>query len=327
MKAFTDIGQFRQVVRAVKDHHDFKGKDDNDSPIYRHDSPYPTLKFRGTVKIHGSNSAIVKYADGHYEYQSRERVLSIEADNCCFMLNMLNKNIDKLFEGIAFKESCAIYGEWCGNGVQGKTAISNLSKRLILFAIRIDDVYHNFYDYRHLKIEEQDIYNIFQFENYELDIDFNYPEIAQNKLIEYTNNIEKQCPIGMYFGVEGIGEGAVWEYNNGTVRYIFKVKGKKHQNSKVKKMASIDIEEVQNIRDFVEYAVTENRLKQGLDKMKELCVPYEKSSTGIYVKWAYNDVIKEEQDTIVKNKIDPKKIGSYISKKAKNFWFNYLDNI
>lgn len=119
----------------------------------------------------------------------------------------------------------------------------------------------------------------------------------------------------------------MWEYNNGTVRYIFKVKGKKHQNSKVKKMASIDIEEVQNIRDFVEYAVTENRLKQGLDKMKELCVPYEKSSTGIYVKWAYNDVIKEEQDTIVKNKIDPKKIGSYISKKAKNFWFNYLDNI
>lgn len=72
MQKFTDIGQFREVIRAVKQHHDYVGKDENNEPIYKHDTPYPTLRFRGTVKLHGTNSAIVKYKD-KIEFQSRER--------------------------------------------------------------------------------------------------------------------------------------------------------------------------------------------------------------------------------------------------------------
>ncbi len=327
MKTFTDIGQFREVIRAVKSHHDFKGKNEDDTPIYIHDSPYPTLKFHGTVKLHGTNSGIVKYKDGHYEYQSRERLLDITHDNSCFMLNMSNCNIEKLFEGIEFNDHCAIYGEWCGQGIQKGVAISSLPKMWVLFAVKIDDVYQDMRNYKHLKDEEYRIFNIYQFENYELDINFNEPEIAQNKLVELTQKVEAQCPVGKYFGIEGVGEGCVWEYINDTTRYIFKVKGEKHQNSKVKKLASIDVEEVNNIREFVEYAVTENRMKQGIDKMKELGVPYEMKSTGTYLRWVFEDVIKEENDTIIKNGIDVKKIGSYISAKAKTYWFTYLNKI
>ncbi|MDD5651091.1 MAG: hypothetical protein PHF86_11855, partial [Candidatus Nanoarchaeia archaeon] len=220
-----------------------------------------------------------------------------------------------------------IYGEWCGQGIQKGVAISSLPKMWVLFAVKIDDVYQDMRNYKHLKDEEHRVFNIYQFENYELDINFNEPEIAQNKLVELTQKVEAQCPVGKYFGIEGVGEGCVWEYINDTTRYIFKVKGEKHQNSKVKKLASIDVEEVNNIREFVEYAVTENRMKQGIDKMKELGVPYEMKSTGTYIRWVFEDVIKEEMDTIVKNGIDVKKIGSFISAKAKTYWFTYLNKI
>lgn len=327
MKKFTDIGQFREVIRAIKSHSDYKGEDENGSPIYRHEAPYPILKFRGTVKLHGTSSAIIKYKDGHLEYQSRERVLEIGADNCCFMLTMsgLKDEVEKLFEGIEFNESCDIYGEWAGKGVQGKVAISELPKIWVIFAVKIDGVYQDMTNYRHLKNEEKRIFNSLQFENYELDIDFNQPEIAQNKLVEYTLKVEEECPVGKHFGVTGVGEGIVWEHLNGTERYIFKVKGVKHQNSKVKKLASVDVEAVNDLKDFVEYAVTENRMQQGIDKMKELGKPMEMSTTGDYLRWVYNDVIKEEEDTIIKNGIDVKKVGSFISNKARIFWLAYLD--
>lgn len=327
MKNFTDIGQFRNVIRAVKSHHDYIGKDENDNPIYRNDTPYPTIKFRGTIKLHGTNAAVIKYKDGHYEYQSRERVLNIKEDNKCFMLNMLNCDMDKLFSGIEFEEFCGIYGEWVGSGIQGGTALSRVPKMWVIFAVRIDNTYQDMANYKHLKIEDQRIFNILQFPYYEVDIDFNNPEDSQNKLVDYTTSVEKECPVGKYFGSQGVGEGVVWEHINDTARYIFKVKGEKHQNSKVKKLATVDVEAVKNIKEFVEYAVTENRMLQGIDKMVELHKPLKPPTTGDYIKWVYDDVIKEEQDTIVKNGIDPKKLNSYVAKKAQGFWFRYINEL
>lgn len=328
MKKFTDIGQFRDVIRAIKSHHDYVGKDENEDPIYRHESPYPTLKFRGTIKLHGTNSAIVMYKDGHIEYQSRERVLSIKEDNASFMLAMMNIDTKKLFEGIEFNDHCAIYGEWCGGNINKGIAIAGLPKMWVIFAVKVDDVYQDIEKYAHLKMEDQKIFNILQFEHYDIDIDFEKPEEAQNKIVELTLKVEAQCPVGKFFGNEGIGEGIVLECILGpTERFIFKSKGLKHSSSKVKKLASVDTEAVEGIRQFIEYAVTENRMQQGIDKMIEMKIPLDVKSTGEYLRWVYNDVIKEEQDTIVKNQLDVKKLGSYISAKARPFWMNYLDSL
>ena len=104
-----------------------------------------------------------------------------------------------------------------------------------------------------------------------------------------------------------------------------KVKGEKHQNSKVKTLTTVNVEEVENMREFIEYAVTENRMNQGIDKLIENHIPIEITSTGDFIKWVYNDVIKEESDTIIANKIDVKKLGAAVSTKAKPFWMNYLN--
>lgn len=337
MKRFTDIGQFRDIIRTVKINHDYKGKDENGTPIYNHDRSYPTLTFKGTIKLHGTSSAIVLYADNTVKYQSRERELSLEHDNNGFMLAMLSKQqsinsfITKLFNDLECTRYIAIYGEFCGKGIQSGVAISQLPKMFVIFGLKIDDVYYDISDYHWLpevekEMNENGIYLITQFENYTIDIDFNKPEMVQNRLGELTLGVEKQCPVGKYFGVEGVGEGIVWRYINNDKYYIFKVKGEKHQSSKVKTLAPVDIEEIENINKFIEYAVTENRLKQGIDKMVELGHPLETESTGEYLRWIFNDIIKEEKDTIVKNNINIKKIGSAISNKARVYWLNYLNN-
>ena len=126
MKKYPSIEQFRNVIKKVRLLHDFSGKDENGKPVYQHLSNYPTLKFHGTVKLHGTNSAVVKYSDGHIEFQSRERVLSLEGDNAGFMTAMSNKNLDFLFDGIEFNDFIAVYGEWCGGNIQKGVAINGL---------------------------------------------------------------------------------------------------------------------------------------------------------------------------------------------------------
>jgi len=331
MNSFTDIGQFRNVVKAVREHHDYQGRDASNKPFFQHLSSYPTLTFRGTVKLNGTNSGIVKKIIAKdpltysFDFESRENILSLEEDNYGFMKSMQSKDYEKLFNDISFNETCAIFGEWCGQGIQKKVAINQLPKMYVIFAVKIDNVYQDITNFQHLKIEDQQIYNIMQFPHFSMDIDFNNPELSQNKLVELTQNVEKECPVGKYFGISDIGEGIVWEYIDSDVRYIFKVKGEKHQNSKVKTLTTVDVEAITNIKNFVEYAVTENRLMQGIDKMVELRKPIDQTSTADYLRWVYNDVIKEEGDTMIANKIDPKKIGSAISAKARQFWLNYVN--
>lgn len=204
MKKFPSIEQFRNVIRSVKERHDYKGKDElGEFPLYRHDTPYPTLTFSGTVKLHGTNASVVLYKDGHIEYQSRENVLSLTKDNAGFMLNMSGKKIDFLFDGIEFEDYIAVYGEWCGQGIQKGVAISELPKMFVIFGCKVDGKWIEFERFDN----EQGIYNINQFPTYSIDIDFNQPELAQNTLVELTMDVEKECPVGKYFGISTIPSG------------------------------------------------------------------------------------------------------------------------
>ena len=77
MIKYPSIEQFRNVIRTVKERHDYQGKSENGEPIYQHVSPYPVIKFTGTVKLHGTNAGIVLCKDGTMSFQSRERQLTL----------------------------------------------------------------------------------------------------------------------------------------------------------------------------------------------------------------------------------------------------------
>lgn len=320
MKKFPSIEQYRNVIRKVKSNHDYKGKDEEGKAIYQHTENYPTLKFKGTVKLHGTNAGIVNYGD-RIEFQSRERVLSLEDDNAGFMNAMVNKDLDFLFNRFTPRDHIAIYGEWCGGNIQKGVAINGLEKMFVIFAIMIDDEWINIPEDLHNN--EIGIYNILQFPTYEIDIDFNNPELSQNKLIEMTIAIEESCPVGKFFNKEGIGEGIVFTCVSNT-ELRFKSKGEKHSSSKVKVLNSIDTELMESINEFVESVVSENRLEQGISYFNENNIDVDSKNTGEYLRWIVNDVLKEEKDTLEKSGLDEKKVKNAITAKARIWFLNRI---
>lgn len=317
MIKYPSIEQFRNVIRTVRERHDYQGKSETGEPIYQHDSPYPTIKFTGTTKLHGTNAAIVLYKDGPLRFQSRERRLTLTHDNAGFMLAMMGKQLEFLFEGISFNKSITIFGEWCGQGIQKGVAISQLPKMFVIFGCKVDDEWVRFTK----SDPNQLIFNINDFPNWEIDIDFNNPELSQNQLIEWTLEVETECPVGKAFGVTGVGEGIVFSADWNGTRLAFKSKGEKHSASKVKTIAAVDVDQINSINEFVDYVLTESRLNQGMDKLKELGKEVNQKSTGDFLRWIVNDVFKEEQDTIVENQLDPKKLNSALSNKARVWFF------
>ena len=214
MIKFPSVDQFRSVIRHVKTNAQYAGKDDDGNAIYDNSRPLPTLKFRGTVKLHGTNAGIVyDVVTDSISYQSRERELSLTSDNAGFMCYMMqheeiirdvvHQATREIFVPTQSIAKVAIFGEWCGGNIQKGVALNGLTKMFVVFAVKVvfaDETS------RWLPVGEFDIhypqyhvYNINTFPTYEIDIDFNFPEIAQNKMIEITDSIEKECPVGKHF--------------------------------------------------------------------------------------------------------------------------------
>lgn len=220
----------------------------------------------------------------------------------------------------------SIFGEWAGRGIQKGVGISEIDKSMFIFGAKISKQNDsNFTSYwvsiDNLRNKEVRIFNIEDYETYYINVDFNMPQLAQNKFIEITEQVEKECPISKAFGINnGLGEGVVWsvEYKGNTHR--FKVKGDKHSVTKVKKLASVDVEKLENIQEFVSYAVTENRFSQAVENV------FSKSDLDIkkmgdLIKWVINDIITEEMDTMIDNNLEPKDVNKYISVKVREMFF------
>jgi hypothetical protein len=340
MISFPSIEQFRNVIYNVRQKTFYDDKDSDGNIIVNEIKELPILTFEGTVKLHGSNAAIQYNVDNeHLTYQSRNSILSLQSDLNCFMLYMetiREKVLTNIFRSIVCRfpiSKIVVYGEWAGQGIQKGVAIAELAKMFVIFGIRVVDNEENmrwldFSDFE-FDLDEYRVFSIYNFPTYEVKIDFNYPQLIQNTLIDLTDMVERECPVGKYFGVSGIGEGIVFKcvtpgYNSS--KYWFKSKGDAHSNSKVKTLNPIDVESVENVRKFVEYAVTENRLDWALNNMLvEQLVPFEMKSLGTFIKTVSNDVFKEERDVIVKNQIDAKKIGSAIANVARPWYIKKID--
>lgn len=331
MYPFPSINQFRNVVKNVREQACYMGKNERGEAIFNPTPIYPKLSFTGTVKLHGTNAAIV--FDKGYSFQSRERVLTREADNAGFMAHMEQwlLPVSVMFQRIAeinniqgLNDIIAVYGEWYGGNIQKGVAITGLPKMFVIFAVKIND---QWVETPNVSCPEASIYNINQHTNFKIDIDFEHPEEAQNQLAKLTEVVEACCPVGLAHGIEGTGEGIVWRCDsNPSSEYWFKVKGEKHSASKVKTLASVNVEAVEQINDFVAMAVTESRLEQGLHNLiNEQLKPFAMTSMGDFIRWVHQDVLKEEADTLQASGIDYKKLGSPIALAAKRWFTNKLN--
>lgn len=335
---FPSIEQFRQVVGSVKKSDAYHNKDSDNT----------TLTFQGTVKLHGTNAGIVLDDQGNYYAQSRNKVLSDSKDNTGFASYALQPNVKSFIgnlltfipvNGLDVK-AVVVYGEWAGQGIQKGVAISEVDKFFAPFSICLYtksekegvDYDRHFVGINHLNDFYNEDLRIFPVTMKGLgveNIEINFSELnlanASNVLAEKTLSVEECDPFAkFYFGVEGLGEGVVWRLVGDSVKtygdLAFKVKGEKHSVSKVKTIAPVNVERIEKITEFVDYACTENRLNQGLDYLKEQNLPLDPTSTGDFIRWVMNDILKEESDVLLENGLTWKNVQGMIAKKAQSFY-------
>lgn len=329
MEKYASIEQFKNVIKHVRDNSNY------------HQVPLPTLEFIGTVKLHGTNASVVfDMNEGSHTFQSRERELTLESDNAGFAM-WGERNIDVLKETyLSVLEDdieaelplkVAIFGEWCGGNIQKSVALNQLPKMFVIFNITLIDAEGKRTELTPDQISKcvhrtEEIRCIYDYPTWSIDIDFNDPSAVQNQLVEWTLEVEKECPVGKAHGVSGVGEGIV--YTNFETNLKFKVKGSEHSSSKVKtlkEIAAVDIEKMNSIKELVASAVSENRLKQGLDKLGEMGLEIDIKNTKQFMSWISADVMREERDTIIASGFDVKEIMPHVSEAAKKFWFETLN--
>ena len=334
--AFPKIGQFRQVVKEARDRAAYVGKDVNGDPIYDPSKASPTIKFKGTVKLHGTNAGVGHTEEDGIWSQSRGNIITPENDNFGFARYVEdNKKVFlELVEHVRYVNSkinpndgVFIFGEWAGSSIQKGVGVSQIEKSLFIFDVKVvpedgTEPYHLPSDY--LRDKDHRIYNIEDFLSYDIEIDFNQPEAVQNVLSDITIKVEELCPVAKAFGFEGIGEGVVWVAQVNGHDYRFKVKGEKHSVSKVKTLAKVDTEKLNSINEFVDYVATENRLEQGLGIVFPDGV-LDQKKTGEIIKWVISDIFAEETDTLADNGLEMKDVGKYLSTRVRQMFFSKLN--
>ncbi len=337
MYKFPSISQFRQVVRNVSHKNSYVGEDDSGEPIYDGSKPLPTLKFHGSVKLHGTNASVVLDKDGNLYPQSRNNALEFGGSNghqgfVDFVEERKQFFLDTLGPFVSsFRADAAIlYGEWAGMGIQQSVAVSLLKKMFYIFALKLVKDDDSQWVFLTLGDPDQGIHHVLNFPYFEMDIDFNKTAEFQNELIKATDAVEAECPIAKQLGVSGVGEGVVWKCVTPgweSSDYWFKVKGDKHSVTKVKKLVEVDLEKVNTVNEFIDIVATEARLSQGIEHLKEQGLELSQRSTGDFIRWMFNDVLKEEADRMEASGLTNKDLGKPLSVKTRNWYFTYLDSM
>jgi len=331
--AFPKIGQFRQVVKEAQLRSSYTGKDENGDPVYDHNITSPTIIFKGTVKLHGTNMGLGHTEEDGLWVQSRGNIITPEQDNMgsARYVEDHKQAFNELIEHVRYNnrdlkpnDAVFVFGEWAGGNIQKGVAIAQIEKAFFIFDVKVvpedgSEPYHLPSNY--LQNHDHRIYNIEDFLCYEIEIDFNRPDLVQNELSEITIAVEELCPVAKHFGFEGIGEGVVWVAQVNGHDYRFKVKGEKHSVSKVKTLAKVDTEKLNSIHEFVDFAVTENRFEQGMGIVFPDRDLVDIKKMGDIIRWVVTDIMAEEKDTLDDNNLEPKDVNKHVSKRVREMFF------
>jgi hypothetical protein len=329
---FPKIAQFRNVVKLGQ-----KLLDNTEQVV----------SYIGRIKSHGCNNSIsINIDDGSFYCQSRNRIIQPHDDNYGFASWVFANiaEIEKTLIDPIIKhyfplksKNIVIYGEWIGKGIQSGVAVSKIDKKFIVFSVGVVyesgqlDFYNNFFKFE--PNPEIGIHHIDEFPIYELDIDFKNPQLAQDLLSQYTKEVEDCCPIGKYFGIEGIGEGLVFSpkyayYYPTDFNFVFKSKGEKYSPSNVSTIGKVQIEGIEDINEMVNWLLDtspENRVVQQLRILKELGTPMDDIK---YIKClidaVLDDIDSEHKDDIISSGLPKKVIYGKLTKRIKEYYQNTL---
>lgn len=294
----------------------------------------PNITYRAKIKLDGTNGGIQIFTDGKVAVQSRSQIISPENDNLGFA-RWVNQNIN-FFAQLASSQHATIFGEWCGKGIQKRTAVSEIDRKIFaVFAIQFGGI-----DGKVAKLETRpdkiadflqkhpDIF-VLPFYGEPIVLDFGdrtQLESAVDTLNQAVDTVEKLDPwVKETFGIEGIGEGLVMFPESGELverlsyaELLFKAKGEKHQAVKTKQPVQIDPEVAQSIDDFVNLFVTPARLEQGVT---EVCSgQFDMAKIGVFLQWFMADVQKESSAELEAASLTWKEVNKAVMNAAKKWY-------
>ncbi len=267
--------------------------------------PLPVVRYRGKVKLHGTNCAVQVAADGVHA-QSRSAMLTPGADNYGFAAWVHAHR--GYFAGLT--PGIVVFGEWCGPGVQRGMAISQVVERMfVVFAVRRGD---------DLIVEPAALrallpatgapagLDVLEWDDESFTIDFAARpslDAAAAALSARVEAVEREDPwVKRRFGVSGVGEGLVLypvevdgrpapTAAEALMALMFKAKGEKHRTVGARAAAQVDPTQVASVDEFVALVVTEPRLQQGV---ATVCGgTFGTQKIGKFLAWLSADVHKE----------------------------------
>lgn len=308
------------------------------------------VHYRGTIKLHGSNASVVCTPAG-LQPQSRNRELSLDEDNLGFAAFVAGRPTSEALRelelelrraiGLPEARPLALFGEWIGPGVQKGAAVSSLpTRQWVLFGLATrgdtldaDGIAHRqWFDALPSlgeRFAELGIYSIVDGPVHALELDFDDRgalELAADRVERLTASIDERCPWAARFGVEGPGEGLVWQplgEHFGDEELAFKSKGERHQVAARKgprKSANVEPEQLAGVEDLLAHALTEARLAQGIEVLRELGKPLEMRSMGDYLKWVAGDVLRECKDELEASGLEWKLVAKPLNERAKAYF-------
>lgn len=295
--------------------------------------------YNAKIKLHGTNAAIVLSSDQKVYAQKRSEIITPEHDNFDFA-KYVKHTVEPLVTKFNDSFDVIIHGEWYGPGVQNGVACSHLStRRFAIFAIETteiakDSLDHNENDWFVVKPELikiildnhfhkgiPDTFDILPF-FYEHSFYFNLydKESVESFLLNINHDVENigECDpwIKTNFDIEGPGEGLVFYdlLENDSINNIFKAKSEAHRTVKSKTAAQIDPEKTSAKIEFVNSIVTEPRLIQGFDILKETVGDYPTmKNIPDFLRWVANDVQNECHSEMEANQFYWKDIAKYVN--------------
>ena len=160
------------------------------------------------------------------------------------------------------------------------------------------------------------------FPTWTLDVDYSAPQLSRNALAAITDEVEQcSCTAGKSFHLDGVSEGVVWTgMCSGTTVLRFKAKGRQHSVSKLRTLARVGTERV---RAFVEYAVTEARMAQGLRQVVGHRQPM-MHEMNAFVRRICADVHKEEAHTLAASNLTMHAVSKAMCVRARKWFVDQL---
>jgi tRNA-binding EMAP/Myf-like protein len=307
----------------------------------------PTLDYRAKIKLDGTNASVQLFSDGTVLPQSRSRLIHVGEDNLGFAAWVAQET--DFFSALAKQlgaerppeEPITLYGEWCGKGIQKRTAISMIPSRIFaIFAMVWGD--HEMEAVR-VEVEPERIRALLPEHPSILVLPWQSPPIslpfgekdalekAASAINQMIEEVEACDPwVREVFGIEGLGEGVVMyplfseemeAWRSRWHRLLFKAKGEKHQVIRQAKPAQIAPERIEEIAAFVDSVLTPARLEQGL---REACAE-DPDPKGIpaFLRWIADDIQKEHRLEMESNAMTWESIAKPITRKALQ-WFREL---